>query len=55
MSDDGEGEDAALKNASFCMNFFGLCCIFVMDLVQWVCVKKERWKNGKGRDGIKPP
>ena len=28
--------------------FFGLCCIFVMDLVQWVCAKKERWKSGKG-------
>jgi hypothetical protein len=28
--------------------FFGLRCIFVMDLVQWVCAKKERWKSEKG-------
>ena len=39
----------------FLYEFFGLSCIFVMDLVQWVCAKKERWKSGKGSDGAKPP
>ena len=28
---------------SFLYEFFGFRCIFVMDLVQWDCAKKERW------------
>ena len=35
--------------------FFGLCCIFVMDLVQWGCAKRNVGRAEKGRDGAKPP
>ncbi len=40
---------------SFLYEFFGLCCIFVMDLVQWVCAKKGTLEERKRSDGAKPP